>query len=140
MRQIIKNQTIPDTPAQIETPRRYVPCDLHAVWLFTLVTLVLILSEATVLAAGNPRQLDLYHTHTGESLSIIYHDGEKYNPAALEQINEFLGDFRNSTVHAIDPATLDILFKLRTELGNKKVGSAPSESALKVGIRYARID
>ncbi len=85
-----------------------------------LATLVLTFPRMSVYATENQRQLDFHHTHTGENLSVIYHDGKNYNPAALDQINEFLGDFRSGTVHSIDPATLDILFRLRTELGSKE--------------------
>ena len=93
---------------------------MSGIRLFILATLALTFSRMSVYATESQRQLDFYHTHTGENLSVIYHDGKNYNPAALDQINEFLGDFRNGTVHSIDPATLDILFKLRTELGSKE--------------------
>jgi uncharacterized protein YcbK (DUF882 family) len=79
----------------------------------------LLLSRTPAFATGNQRQLDFYHTHTKESLAIVYHDGNDYIAAALEQINHFLSDFRTGAVHAIDPATLDILFTLRTELGGE---------------------
>jgi len=92
---------------------------LNANWLPRFIFLVLALSLTFVSAAKSPRQLNFYHTHTGKSLSIVYHDGNKYNSAALEQINEFLGDFRTGTVHAIAPETLDILFQLRTEFGGE---------------------
>jgi uncharacterized protein YcbK (DUF882 family) len=121
MRQIFKGLTIPDTPARIEATRESVRSSLAGIWLFTLATLALTISWRTVYAADeNQRQLDFYHTHTGESLSIVYHDGKNYSSTALDQINEFLGDFRNGTAHSIDPATLDILFKLRTELSSEE--------------------
>lgn len=121
MRQIIKGPTILDSPARIETPLKYSHSGLRGTRLSGLISLALSLFMATAYAAENPRQLDFYHTHTEKSLSIVYHDGEKYSSTALEQINEFLGDFRNGTVHSIDPATLDILFKLRTELDSEEV-------------------
>jgi uncharacterized protein YcbK (DUF882 family) len=120
MRLTTKDPTIPDTPARIEAIRKYAHRTPSGPWLSGLVTLLLTITWMGVHAAENHRQLDFYHTHTGESLSIVYHDGENYNPAALEQINQFLGDFRSRTVHSIDPATLDILFKLRTELGSEE--------------------
>jgi len=120
MRQIFKGLTIPYTPARIEASREHKRSSPAGIWLFTLATLALTISGMTVYANENQRQLDFYHTHTGESLSIVYHDGKNYNSAALDQINEFLGDFRNDTVHSIDPATLDILFRLRTELGSEE--------------------
>ena len=119
MRQIIKCPTIPEPPAQIEATRKCTHSGLPGIWPFALIILALIFSQSTVYAVENQRQLDFYHTHTKESLAIVYHDGNDYIAAALEQINHFLGDFRTGTVHAIDPATLDILFQLRTELGGK---------------------
>ena len=116
MRQIINGRTIPDIPDRIETDRKWRHSGSAGI---LLLTLILLLSGTPAAAAGNQRQLDFYHTHTGESLAIVYHDGNDYIAPALEQINHFLGDFRTGAVHAIDPATLDILFTLRTELGGE---------------------
>ena len=116
MRQIINGGTIPDIPDRIEVDRK----GTHSSVGILLLTLILLLSRTPAAAAGNPRQLDFYHTHTKESLTIVYYDGNDYIAAALEQINHFLGDFRTGAVHTIDPATLDILFTLRTELGGEE--------------------
>lgn len=117
MRQIIRDLTIPESPVRIATIRQHKYRGIAGVRLLALITLAIILSRGTAYATGQQRQLDFYHTHTKESLTIVYHDGKDYIPAALEQINHFLGDFRNGDVHAIAPATLDILYRLRTELG-----------------------
>jgi len=119
MRQIIKGLTILDTSAQIEAYRKNTRTSLPGIWLFTFGLLAYMLSWTPTHAADGQRQLDFYHTHTGKSLSIVYYDGKNYEPAALEQINNFLADFRNGAVHSIDPATLDILFKLRSRFGGK---------------------
>ena len=119
MRQIINGRTIPDIPDRIEVDRVDRKGSRSGSAGILLLTLVLLLSRTPADAAGNPRQLDFYHTHTKESLAIVYHDGNDYIAAALEQINHFLSDFRTGAVHAIDPATLDILFTLRTELGGE---------------------
>lgn len=92
---------------------------IASIRLFTLIAMTLLLYPTMVCSAGNQRQLDFYHTHTKEYLSIVYHDGEKYILSSLEQIGRFLGDFRNGKIHPIDPAVLDILFKLRTRLGGE---------------------
>ena len=119
MRQIINGRTIPDIPDRIEVDRVDRKGSRSGSAGILLLTLVLLLSRTPADAAGNQRQLDFYHTHTKESLAIVYHDGNDYIAAALEQINHFLSDFRTGLVHAIDPATLDILFTLRTELGGE---------------------
>ena len=115
MRPIIIGGTIPDIPDRIEVDRKAA----HSSVGILLLTLILLLSRTPAAAAGNPRQLDFYHTHTKESLAIVYHDGNDYIAAALKRIDHFLSDFRTGAVHAIDPATLDILYTLRTELGGE---------------------
>ena len=110
MRQLICDQTIPDIPARNEAGRN----NTGSLICFILM---LLFSRTTASSIDSQRQLDFYHTHTGESLSVVYHDGSHYIPAALEQINNYLGDFRNGAVHSIDPDTLDILFRLRAHFG-----------------------
>ena len=110
MRQLICDQTIPDIPARNEAGR-------NNMGLLIFFMLMLLFSRTTASSIDSQRQLDFYHTHTGESLSVVYHDGSHYIPAALEQINNYLGDFRNGAVHSIDPDTLDILFRLRAHFG-----------------------
>ncbi len=117
MRQLICDRTIPDFPAINGAGQKYTPGDRHPAGSLLLIALMLLFSRTTASSIDSLRQLDFYHTHTSESLSVVYHDGSNYIPAALEQINNFLGDFRNGAVHAIDPATLDILFRLRAHFG-----------------------
>jgi uncharacterized protein YcbK (DUF882 family) len=119
MRQIINDGTIPDIPDRIEADRKGTHSGSAVIRLLALITLALLLSRTPAYAAGHQRQLDFYHTHTKESLTIVYHDGNDYIATALKQINHFLSDFRDGAVHAIAPATLDILFQLRTELGGE---------------------
>jgi uncharacterized protein YcbK (DUF882 family) len=59
-----------------------------------------------------PRELSMVSTHTGESLAIRYFDNGRYLPAALQQLNHLLRDFRTGDVKAIDPAVLDRLHAL----------------------------
>jgi len=67
-----------------------------------------------------PRRLGFYHTHTRESLELVYHDGRRYVPESLSRINQFLRDFRTLDVHPIDPGLLDILLATRTALGSEQ--------------------
>ncbi len=59
------------------------------------------------------RELSLYHTHTGEELSIVYHDGVSHMSSALQSINQFLSDFRTGEIHPIDTRLLDALYLLQ---------------------------
>lgn len=68
-----------------------------------------------VLAASlsaEPRRLAFVHTHTRETLDLVYATGLNYAPQSLARVNEFLRDFRTSDVHVIDPALLDLLHAL----------------------------
>ena len=116
---VIESRTIRENATGIEATQENTPGGQAGIWLLVLVTLALILSRTMVCAAETQRRLDFYHTHTSESLSIVYYDGKQYIPAALERIDHFLSDFRNGDTHPIAPATLDILFMLRTELGGE---------------------
>jgi uncharacterized protein YcbK (DUF882 family) len=58
------------------------------------------------------RRLRMYHTHTGETLDVIYKHGDQYVSGALEQLNHFLRDHRTGDVHVYDPRVFDVLTDL----------------------------
>ena len=62
--------------------------------------------------ASEVHGLSLYHLHTTETLRIVYRERGELIPAALDEINYFLRDFRNDTLHSIDVALLDELCRL----------------------------
>jgi uncharacterized protein YcbK (DUF882 family) len=64
-----------------------------------------------LLAQG--RRLQFVHTHTGESLTAEYSDGNNYSETDLTAIDHLLRDFRTGESHHIDPQLLDILFDLQ---------------------------
>lgn len=59
------------------------------------------------------RALSFEHTHTGESLSVVYFEDGIYRAPDLRRIDFLMRDFRTNEVHPIDPRTLDILFDLQ---------------------------
>ena len=65
-----------------------------------------------------PRSLDFYHTHTGEKLSLEYHDGSGYITESLGEINRYLRDFRTGDIHPIDTGLLDLLHDIRILTGS----------------------
>lgn len=67
-------------------------------------------------ASSNLRRLRFHHTHTGEKLTIDYHDGVTFIPDALDEINNYLRDFRTGEQYPIDIKLLDNLFRLGATL------------------------
>jgi len=72
------------------------------------------------MAKTHHRNLSFYHTHTGENLSIDYHNGHTFIRPALEEINNLLSDFRTGDVHPIDTRLLDTLFLLQQKAKTNK--------------------
>ena len=70
----------------------------------------------TDVRAADARQLSFYHTHTRQSLDVVYYQNGEYVGSALTEINRFLKDFRTGDVAEMDPKLLDILYDLRNEL------------------------
>ena len=73
----------------------------------------LLLLPASTGAGGDDRSLSFYHTHTGRELSITYFRDGQYLEDAMQQIGEFLADWRNGERHDIDPALMDILWRIQ---------------------------
>lgn len=72
-------------------------------------------------AVAGERKLSFYHTHTGEKLSVVYHDGSDYLSESLSDIDSCLRDFRTGDIKTIDPQLLDQLFALKRMTGSKGV-------------------
>jgi uncharacterized protein YcbK (DUF882 family) len=71
-------------------------------------------------AYADSRDLTFYHTHTGKSLTVVYHRDGAYQPEALAQVEDFLKDFRNGKRHHIDPQLLDVLYEIKTRTGARQ--------------------
>ena len=70
-------------------------------------------------SASEAQRLSLYHLHTAETLRVVYREHGELIPAALEEIDYFLRDFRNEQMHAIDVALLDDLCALHAAFGGR---------------------
>lgn len=64
-------------------------------------------------------RLRLYHTHTNQSLDVVYRHGETYVPSALQQLEFFLRDHRTGAIHHFDPRLFDLLHDLTVSLGRE---------------------
>jgi uncharacterized protein YcbK (DUF882 family) len=65
------------------------------------------------------KRLSFYHTHTGETLDVTFARGGKFIQPALQEINEFLADFRTGDVTEIDPELLNLIYDIRESLGSR---------------------
>jgi uncharacterized protein YcbK (DUF882 family) len=76
---------------------------------------------ATPGSAGDERSLQLYHTHTGQSLQTTYYSGGRYLPAAMTQLRIFLADWRDQKQKDMDPKLMDILWEIQKIAGSHDV-------------------
>ena len=83
-----------------------------------LAAVLFIAPVSTALSNTGDRQLSFYHTHTAESLTVTYYRDGEYVPAALDELNHFLRDFRTGDATEMDPAVFDILYDLRAKVGS----------------------
>jgi uncharacterized protein YcbK (DUF882 family) len=70
-------------------------------------------------AAAELRSLQLYHVHTGDSLTITYKRDGQYIPSAMAQLDYFLRDWRTNGLISMSGETIDLMWELHQELGSK---------------------
>jgi uncharacterized protein YcbK (DUF882 family) len=58
------------------------------------------------------RQLELFNTHTRETVSVVFKRGEKFDDAALAALRNVLRDHRNGESHEMDAGLYDQLYEL----------------------------
>ena len=71
-------------------------------------------------AAVEERALTLYNIHNEERLEIIYKRDGQYIPHAMTMINHFMRDWRRNEPTKMDPALIDLMWELHTELGSRE--------------------
>ena len=76
-------------------------------------------ARAAAVATPGGRRLAMEHTHTGESLELLYAVGDAYVPAAMGTLNRFLRDHYTGDIGVMDPQLFDVLHRLRAELGSR---------------------
>jgi uncharacterized protein YcbK (DUF882 family) len=86
------------------------------------VLLGIILTSSATLSQGmvatDNRELSFYHTHTGKRLNVVYWEDGDYVDSALDDINNFLSDFRTGDIVDMDPSLLDLIYDVRDSLGS----------------------
>lgn len=63
------------------------------------------------------RRIELFNTHTRETVSAVYKRGADYLPDALAKLNHALIDHRSGEVHDMDPHLFDQLVDLAIAAG-----------------------
>lgn len=71
----------------------------------------------TAIANGDTRTLQLYHSHTGESISATFRVNGVYDSAVLDKLNWFLRDWRNNDATRMDPRLFDIVWEVYRTAG-----------------------
>lgn len=66
---------------------------------------------------GSEHRLQLYNTHTGERLDIVYRRGNEYIAGAVAKLDYFLRDHWTGEVRHFDPHLYDILSDLTASVG-----------------------
>ena len=91
-------------------------------FLSTLAASAVALAASPVRGATRPatRALRFNHLHTGETLTVEYCQGSRYQPDALAAVNHLLRDFRTGEVHDIEPELLDVLFEVRGDVVTRR--------------------
>jgi uncharacterized protein YcbK (DUF882 family) len=87
-----------------------------------LKTILLLVSMAAVSTlsgnTGGERTLKFFHTHTGDSLQVVYFRQGDYDSDAFAQLKVFMADWRNGKQHDLDPELMDILWQLQQVTGS----------------------
>ncbi len=71
------------------------------------------------IANGDTRTIEIYHTHTQESLTITYKRNGSYDSAALEKLNWLLRDWRREEPTKMDPRLFDIVWETHRAVGSQ---------------------
>lgn len=66
-------------------------------------------------ALANSRTLELYFTHTRESIKVVYKRNGQYVGSGLRDLNRFLRDWRRNEATKMDPELFDLLWELQQE-------------------------
>ena len=87
-----------------------------------LVFFLTLLTGSVAMASASPTRPDalpnrqyrlrFFHTHTGETLDVVYKEGDSYVPEALAELDHFLRDYRTGEVRHYDPRLFDLLYEL----------------------------
>jgi len=83
-----------------------------------LMSITAVLPSLTVEAnAADERSLYLHYTHTGETARITFKRNGRYVQSGLDQLNQFLRDWRRNEPAKMDPMLFDLIWEVYQEVG-----------------------
>ena len=94
--------------SQIWTRRRWI----HAVMAGGAGLALSRFAAADDAASSEVRHLELFNTHTSETVSLAYKRGAEFDSTALGSLKKLLRDHRNGAAHEIDVRLYDQMFDL----------------------------
>lgn len=71
-------------------------------------------------ANGDTRTLEIYHTHTKESVAITYKRNGSYDRTGLDKLNWALRDWRRDEPTKMDPRLFDIAWEVHRAVGSEE--------------------
>ncbi|QDZ11471.1 DUF882 domain-containing protein [Devosia ginsengisoli] len=82
------------------------------------MSITVILPQAIVpAAAASERALYLYYTHTKETARIVFKRNGQYVQSGLNELNQFLRDWRRNEPTKMDPRLFDLIWEVYQEVG-----------------------
>lgn len=84
-----------------------------------LILLLLLSRPAPVNPTSDARTLSFFHTHTGEKLQVTYFANGGYLADGMSDLREFLADWRDDEQLDLDPALMDILWRMQQASGHQ---------------------
>ena len=75
------------------------------------------LPQSLPVAAASERTLYLYYTHTRETARITFKRNGQYVQSGLNQLNQFLRDWRRNEPAKMDPRLFDLVWEVYQEVG-----------------------
>jgi len=82
-----------------------------------LLSLLTPLIASPALAAPGDRTLNLFYTNTGERAKITFRRNGRYDQGGLNQLNQFLRDWRRNEPTRMDPALFDLVWQVYQDVG-----------------------
>ncbi len=111
--------------------------------LASLVLLAVLAASTVTLPAGpataanETRSLKLYFVHTGERAVITFKRNGRYDSSGLQQLNQFLRDWRRNEPTRMDPPLFDLVWEVYRRSGATDYIHVVSAIAFSDDERYA---